>query len=119
MQVARFAHSRLEAYQVVREALIRGDALAGAFPRGYGRLADQLRRALQGAFLQFVEGAAREGADRRSRLRCARAEAGEAAAALDAAQALGLAAATEAEHVIALLGRFAAMVTGLGRLTPR
>ncbi len=46
---------------------------------GYGKLSEQLRRALLGAYLQFTEGAARDGADRNSRLRCARAEAGESA----------------------------------------
>lgn len=116
MHSARFAHSRLAAYQVVREALVRGDRLAKRLPRGYGKLGDQLRRALLGAFLQFVEGACREGADRRARLRCARAEAGEAAAALDAVRALGLAPAGEPEAIVALLDRFAAMATGLGQL---
>jgi hypothetical protein len=64
-------------------------------------------------------GAAREGADRKARLRCARAEAGEAAAALDAARALQLAPPGEPEHIIALLDRFAAMTTGLGQLGPQ
>lgn len=116
MHTARFAHSRLAAYQVIREALVRGDAIAKGLPRGYAKLSDQLRRALLGAFLQFAEGASREGADRRARLRCARAEAGEAAAALDAVHALGLAPHAEPEAVVALLDRFSAMATGLGRL---
>ena len=116
MHTARFAHSRLAAYQVILEALVRGDAIARALPRGYAKLADQLRRALLGAFLQFAEGAEREGADRKVRLRCARAEAGETAAALDATRALELAPAGEPEHVIGLLDRFAAMATGLGQL---
>lgn len=116
MQVARFAHSRLAAYQVVREALVRGDKVAKKLPRGYAKLGDQLRRALLGAFLQFVEGACREGADRRARLRSARAEAGDAAAALDAVLALGLAPSGEPEAIVALLDRFSAMATGLGQL---
>lgn len=116
MQVARFAHSRLEAYPVIREALVRGDRVAHGLPRGYAKLGDQLRRALLGAFLQFVEGACREGADRRARLRCARAEASEAAAALDAVCVLGLAPAGELEAIVALLDRFSALATGLGRL---
>lgn len=119
MHTARFAHSRLVAYQVILDPLVRGDAVARALPRGYAKLTDQLRRALLGAFLQFAEGAAREGADRKARLRCARAEAGEAAAALDAARALQLAPAGEPEHIIALLDRFAAMATGLGQLGPQ
>ena len=116
MQVARFAHSLLAAHQVVMEALVRGDALARRLPRGCAKLADQLRRALLRAFLQFLEGACREGADRRARLRCARAEAGEAAAALEAAHAPGLAPAGEPEALVALRDRFSAMVTGLGQL---
>jgi four helix bundle protein len=116
MQTARFAHHSLRAYPIVLEALVRGDAVAKRVPRGYAKLADQLRRALLGAFLQFVEGAGREGDDRRARLRCARAEAGEAAAALEGGRALGLAPPGEPEHVIALLDDFSAMVTGLGQL---
>jgi four helix bundle protein len=116
MHNARFAHSRLSAYDVVLEALVRGDAVARALPRGYAKLSDQMRRALLGAFLQFVEGASREGADRKARLRCARAEAGEAAASLEAARALALVPAGEPEQIVALLDRFAAMVTGLGQL---
>ena len=117
MQTARFAHHSLRAYPVILEALVKGDAVAKKMPRGYAKLADQMRRALLGAFLQFVEGAAREGDDRRARLRCARAEAGEAAAALEGARALGLATAGEAEQVISLLDGFCAMVTGLGQLS--
>ena len=80
------------------------------------KLKDQLQRALLGAYLQFTEGAAREGNDRNSRLRTSRAEAAEAAAALEAAVALKLTAEGPAEHVIAPLDRFSAMVTGLGKL---
>jgi hypothetical protein len=46
----------------------------------------------------------------------ARAEAGEAAAALEAAHALGLAPPEESGQIIALLDRFSAMTTGLGQL---
>ena len=116
MQNARFAHHRLLAYPVILDALVKGDAIAKGLPRGYAKLADQMRRALLGAFLQFVEGAAREGDDRNARLRCSRAEAAEAAASLEASVALKLTVAGPSEHVIALLDRFSAMVTGLGRL---
>jgi hypothetical protein len=86
MYPARFAHHSLDAFGVILEALRLGDAIARELPRGYGKLSDQLRRALLGAYLQFTEAAAREGADRSNRLRCARAEAGESAAALEAAE---------------------------------
>jgi four helix bundle protein len=119
MHPARFAHHSLDAFGVIREALRLGDAIARALPRGYSKLADQLRRALLGAYLQFTEAAAREGADRSSRLRCARAEAGESAAALEAAVVLGLTAEAKVEPVIVLLDRFCAMVTRLGGLGAR
>ena len=48
MQTARFAHHSLRAYPVILEALVRGDAVAKKVPRGYAKLADQLRRALLG-----------------------------------------------------------------------
>ena len=109
-----FAHHRLDAFHVSRDALVAGDALVKQLPRGYGALGDQLRRALLGAYLQLTEAAAREGNDRRQRFRCARAEANEAAAAVEAAVALSLVAREEAEAVLLLLDRLAAMLTRLG-----
>ena len=82
--VAVFAHTSLDAHRIALEALTRGDAIARRLPRGYGPLRDQLSRALQSAYLQTGEGAAKSGAERRVRLSSARAEAGEAAAALEA-----------------------------------
>ena len=108
------AHHRLDAFHVSRDALVAGDALVKQLPRGYGALGDQLRRALLGAYLQLTEAAAREGNDRRQRFRCARAEANEAAAAVEAAVALSLVAREEAEAVLLLLDRLAAMLTRLG-----
>lgn len=111
-----FDHERLDAFAVAREALRRGDRLARALPRGYAPLADQLRRALLSAYLGVAEAASRAGADRRMRFRCARGEAAEAAAALDAVALLDLAPWAEVEPVIALLARVAAMLTRLARL---
>jgi four helix bundle protein len=114
MQNARFSHHRLVAFHVAREALCGGDALVKQMPRGYGPLADQMRRALLGSYLQLTEAAARDGADRRNRFRCARGECNEAAAAVEAAMALGLVPADEANVVLVLLDRLAAMLTRLG-----
>ena len=111
----RFAHSRLVAYDVIMEAVVKGDAIVRDLPRGYSKLADQLRRALLGAFLQFVEGAARDGDDRRSRLRACRAEASEAAGALQLIAALRLTKGHDVPGVIAQLERFCSMVTGLAK----
>ncbi len=114
MHTTRFAHHRLDAFHVARGALVAGDALVRKLPRGYGTLGDQMRRALLGAYLNLTEAAARDGNDRRQRFRCARAEANEAAAALEAAVALGLASDADAAPVLKDLDRLAAMLTRLG-----
>ena len=111
-----FDFHRLDAYVVAREALVRGDALAQRLPRGYAKLADQLRRALLSAHLGVAEAASRTGADRAARFRCARGEASEAAAALEAAFLLRLAPAAEVEALIGLLARLCAMLTRLAAL---
>jgi len=108
-----FDHERLEAFAVAREALRLGDRVTRAIPRGYGTLADQTRRALLSAYLQTAEAASRTGADRRARLRCARAEAGEAAAALEAAALLGLADPERVREARDLLARLCAMLKKL------
>jgi four helix bundle protein len=108
-----FDHHRLDAFWVAQKALASGDAIARQLPRGYGALADQLRRALLSAYLGVAEAASRTGADRASRFRCARGEASEAAAALEAVATLGRAARPQVEPVIALLARLCAMLTRL------
>ena len=113
MHTTRFAHHRLDAFHVAKDALVLGDALVRKLPRGYGPLADQLRRALLGAYLQLTEAAARDGNDRRQRFRCARGECNEAAAAVEAALALGLIPESDANAVLGSLDRLAAMLTGL------
>jgi four helix bundle protein len=111
----RFAHDRLDAYVVAREALVRGEAIAHDLPRGHATLADQLRRALLSTFLGIAEAASRSGADRLARFRCARGEASEAAAALEAVQLLGLAPSERVMPVVELLGRLYAMLTRLAK----
>lgn len=95
------------------EALLEGDRISKAIPRGYGKLKDQLDRALQGAFTLTSEAAARTGADRACRFRWARAEANEAAAVLRALAQLRAADPAAAESVIAKLWRLSAMLTRL------
>jgi four helix bundle protein len=113
--VPRFAHDRLDAYEVAKQALVLGEGIAKSLPRGYGTLADQLRRSLLSALLGIAEAASRTGADRLARFRCARGEASEAAAALDAVLALHLAQAEQVQPVVALLGRLYAMLTRLAK----
>ena len=114
MPTTRFNHHKLDAFHVAKQALVAGDALVRGFPRGYGPLADQMRRALLGSYLNLTEAAAREGHDRRQRFRCARAECNEAAAAIEGAVALGLVAPEKADAVLTDLDRLAAMLTRLG-----
>lgn len=115
--VHHFDHDRLDAFRVAREALRLGDLIVRDLPRGYGPLADQLRRALLAQYLQTSEAASRAGADRLARFRIARAEAGEAAAALLAVSDLGLAERARTDAVIELLWRVCAMLNRLSRPT--
>jgi len=108
-----FAHHRLDAFAVARDALAAGHQIARRIPRGYAKLTDQLTRALLGAYLQVAEAAARTGADRAARFRAAGAEASEAAAALEAVVLLGLGRAADVATVVGLLARLCAMCTRL------
>ena len=96
-----------------------GDEIARRLPRGHASLADQLRRALLAAYLGSAEGASRSGSDRLARFRCARGEASEAAAALEAVQLLRLAPDEKINSVIQLLDRLCAMLTRLAGLSHR
>jgi four helix bundle protein len=98
---------------VAREVLQRGEAVARRLPRGYGPLADQLRRALLHAYVGISEAASRQGHDRAARFRAAKGEAAEAAAALEAVAFLGLAAPAQVAPLLQLLARLCAMLTRL------
>jgi four helix bundle protein len=95
--------------------LAQGHQLAQRLPRGRAKLADQLRRALLSAHLGIAEAASRSGADRAARFRCARGEASEAAAALEAITLLELLPEVQTAPVITLLARLAAMLNRLSR----
>jgi four helix bundle protein len=114
-----FDHHRLDAFHVAREALRLGDAIARRLPRGYATLADQLRRALLAAYLGVAEASSRQGHDRLARFRCARGEASEAAAALEAVVVLHLAPEDEIRAVLGLCDRLCAMLTRLSGAVPR
>ena len=109
----QFDHQRLDVGRVALEALVRGEQAARALPRGYACLADQLRRALTSTYLNTTEAIARRGRDRAMRLRIARAEANEAAAAIDAIRALALV--DDVEEILTLLSRVCQMLCGLER----
>src|SRR5262245_1155172 len=75
--------------------------------------------ALLSVFLGIAEGSSRSGSDRLARFRCARGEASEAAAALEAVQLLRLAPNNEIDSALALLDRLCAMLTRLDGPTHR
>jgi hypothetical protein len=91
-------------------------AIVKALPRGYGDLADQTKRALHGAFLQTAEASARTGKGRLARFRAARGEAGEAAAAFEALERLGVADAAAVFAQLELLWRLCACLFRLAKL---
>jgi four helix bundle protein len=108
-----FDHHRLDAFHVARDALRLGDAIARRLPRGYAALSDQLRRALLSAYLGIAEASSRQGQDRLARFRCARGEASEAAAAIEAVQVLALVPTDQTQVVLDLCDRLCAMLTRL------
>ena len=114
----QFDHHRLDAWRVAFEAMSEGDRICKAIPRGYGKLKDQLQRALQGAFTLTSEAAARTGADRECRFRWARGEANEAAAVLEMLAHLGIAEPAAVQRVIDKLWRLSAMLTRLAMPRP-
>ena len=109
-----FAHQRLDLYRVGLEMARRSRLLADRVPRGYRSFADQLLRAAGQTVLLIGEGANRYTAgQKRQRYTEARGEAGEVAAAVELLATLHLAPQTDADDVIHLAGRVAAMLTRL------
>jgi four helix bundle protein len=108
----RLPHHRLKAYGV---AILLLDAVRGARIRD-AHLRDQAMRAAKSACLNAAEGAGR--VSRADKARCyaiARAEAGEAAAAVEIAVTAGDADAGAFEAVLRHADEFVAMMTGLIR----
>jgi four helix bundle protein len=105
-------HHRLQAYGVAIELL---RAVQAARIRDV-HLRDQAMRAAKSACLNAAEGAGRVSrADKARVFAIARAEAGEAAAAVEIAIAAGEADAAALEAVLVHANRFIAMMTGLIR----
>jgi len=110
-----FDYERLDVTAVARETLRRVTRLAKGMPRGNASLADQMTRSVESAWLQGAEGASRRGADAKNRFRGAYAEAGETAAAVEAAMIRGLVDEREAKEIRELLARQCAMLGRLAR----
>jgi four helix bundle protein len=112
-KAGQFEHQKLDCYRVACDALRDGERLVKKIARGNGEHVDQLRRALGGTHLQIAEAANRSGADRINRFRIAKAEASEAAAALEGAVLKGLLEEEDVRPVMHQLARVCAMIAGL------
>lgn len=111
-----FPHMQLDVYRVALELLRAAKALADRLPRGWSTLADHLRRSAVSVVMNIGEGANRYSArQKHQRFVDARGEAGEVASAAHAAGVAELVPMEEAEEVIQLAGRVAAMLTGMLR----
>lgn len=105
-------HHRLKAFGVAKELLV---AVRAANVRD-AHLRDQAVRAAQSACLNTAEGAARvTRADKGRAYVIARAEAVEAAAAVEIAALCGAAREDDSDHVAVIVGRLVAMLTPLIR----
>ncbi len=109
-----FPHHRLDAYCVALDFVAAADRVAAPIPRGRRELADQLERASTSTVLLIAEGANRRTAgDKRQRFSMARGECGECAAATEIAMTLRLVPRDDAQRVLVLAARVAAMLTRL------
>jgi four helix bundle protein len=109
-----FAHQRLDVHRVAIEMARSSRQLADRVPRGYRTFADQLLRAAGQTVLLIGEGANRYTAgQKRQRYTEARGECGEVASAVELLATLRLAPQTEADEIMLLAGRVAAMLTRL------
>ena len=105
-------HHKLIAYGVAKELFV---AVRGCHVRDAG-LRDQALRAAKSACLNTAEGAGRVSrADKARVFAIARAEAGEAAAAIEIACLSGDARDSDLELVVSIANRLIAMLTGLIR----
>jgi len=109
-----FSHQRLDVHRVALEMARRSREVADRVPRGYRTFADQLLRAAGQTVLLIGEGANRYTAgQKRQRYTEARGETGEVASCLELLATLRLAPQIEADEIIHLAGRVAAMLTRL------
>ena len=109
-------HERLECYRRLVE-LAEGFSKEGAtWPRGYGYLSDQLKRAMASAVLNLAEGNARRNpADRRRFFEISRASLVEVGACVDLSKAFGLTCHSKASQFKGEIHLISRMIFGLIR----
>jgi four helix bundle protein len=107
-------HEKLECYErsiVLAEELCKGVA---KWPRGYGYLADQLRRAMASVTLNLAEGNARRSASERKRFfEISRASIAEVSACVDLMKVFQLSTAEHSESLKYRLCEISKMIWGL------
>ena len=112
MATYQLPHHKLIAFEVAKELLV---AVRDAHVKDSG-LKDQALRSAKSAALNCAEGAGRVSrADKARVFAIARAEAGEAAAAVELAVLTGDASEESLERVVSIANRLVAMLTGLIR----
>lgn len=111
-----FGFQRLDVYGCAVQFISVAVPFSSELPRGYGFLADQLRRAALSIPLNIAEGSGANGpADARRLYIIARASALECAAILDALTVLELAKRQDVAILFELLDRIVAMLTAMVR----
>ena len=112
----RFAHHRLDVYELALDLAVLAKGISEQIPRGYRSLSDQLIRSGSGVVLLIAEGANRSSsAQKRQRFVEARGECGEAAATVELSERMGLISPQECQLFQSTAGRIVAMLTGLIR----
>jgi four helix bundle protein len=106
-----FGFQKLDVYRCATRFLAQAAPLAERAPRGYGSLADQLRRAALSVPLNIADGGGRFDRDARRYYAIARGSALECAAILDAFEALAVASDDDLSEARQLLDRIVAMLT--------
>ncbi len=110
-----FGFQRLDVYRCAAQFLGLAARLGERVPRGFGSLAEQLRRAALSVPLNIAEGSGKSDRDAQRFYAIARGSALECAAILDAFGALGFVPDSDLTEPLDLLERIVSMLTRMAR----
>ncbi len=110
-----FGFQRLDVYRCAVQFLAIAARLGAQAPRGYGSLAEQLRRAALSIPLNIAEGSGKSDREAQRFYAIARGSALECAAIVDAFGALGFRQPSELTEPLELLERVVSMLTRMAR----
>ena len=116
--MSMFGFQKLDVYRCAVAFLGAAARLVETVPRGYGSLADQLRRAALSVPLNIAEAGGRSEAEARRHYSIARGSVLECAAVVDAFEALRLASSAELAEPRELLERVVSMLIKMTRPAP-